>query len=158
MESLNPRWASASPKSHDLPSQRSVQRAALAERAPPLSPAFETLNSQEMVGERFPKQKVLPGTVQEAPQDCAEGVPRNLYRRPPLCTDFDTRDLQKMGAERFRRHESLTKHQETPRRSKKSISQRTCRIREKGLRTPRHSSSGWLSFFLYLVPSRTHTS
>ena len=33
METLNPRWASASPKSHDLPSQRSVQRAALA-RAP----------------------------------------------------------------------------------------------------------------------------
>ena len=99
-----------------------------------------------MVGERFPKQKVLPGTVQEAPQDCAEGVPRSLCRRSPLCTDFDTRNLQKMGAERFPRHESLTKHQETPRRSKKSISQRTCRIREKAFAPPDTLAQGGSHF------------
>ena len=62
-----------------------------------------------MVGERFPKQKVLPGTVQEAPEDCAERVPRSLCRSPRkfpgTLQDFETLNPQKMIGERFPKQE-----------------------------------------------------
>ena len=159
MESLNPRWARilTFPASGSLPRQNLAKNRRFCpfgatSVVPPTSPAAPSgLRNPKLSrnGRRaFPQAKGAPRNGPGSSSGLRRGGPQESLQEVTALYGLRHRNLPKMGAERFPRHESLTKPEETPRRSKKSISQRTCRIREKGLRTPRHSSSGWLSFCL----------